>query len=121
MNLIKSIGAILAGAIIGAILSVGMDWLLQQLGFPPSNTASMLALALLYRLVFNVVGGYITAKLAPRNRMGLVIILGVAGTLVTLLGTITNWDLSAHWYPVLLTILTFPTVYLGGKLAVRQN
>jgi hypothetical protein len=116
---------VFAGMLAGAILSIGTDTVLEQLEiFPPISEGLfvtwMLSLALFYRCVYTVLSGYITAKLAPQNPMKHVIILGSIGVVVSAIGTIVAWDLSNHWYPIALTLLTFPCVYLGAKLQKRK-
>ncbi len=121
----KSIWAVFAGMLAGAILSIGTDTILEQLGiFPPITEGLfvtwMLALALFYRCIFTILGGYTTAKLAPSNPMKHAVILGSIGIVVTAIGTVVGWDLSAHWYPIALTILTLPCTYLGAKLQMGK-
>src|SRR3954468_12679831 len=93
----KSIGAVLAGFLTVAVLSVVTDVVMEALTvFPPQNRPEeyapwMLLLALIYRLAYTVLGGYITAKLAPSKPMKHVIILGIIGTVFGLLGTIASW------------------------------
>ena len=120
-NIFKSIGAVLVGFIAVVILSVGTDFILESLGiFPPIGQGLfitwMLVLALFYRIIYTIAGGYITASLAPNRPMRHVIILGIIGTVAGLLGVIVGWELSAHWYPIALVITAFPTTWLGGKL-----
>ena len=79
----------------------------------------MLALALFYRTVYTVAGGYVTAKLAPQNPMKHVMILGVIGTLAGIGGIVAGWNLSQHWYPIALAVLAYPSVCLGGKLKMK--
>jgi hypothetical protein len=102
-------------------LSVGTDSALESLGvFPPQDQGLfipwMLLVALLYRSVYAVAGGYVTAMLAPDRPLRHAIILGVIGVVVSLLGTIVGWDLSAHWYPIALIITALPCTWLGAKL-----
>ncbi|MBI4096829.1 MAG: hypothetical protein HY428_00240 [Candidatus Levybacteria bacterium] len=74
-------------------------------------------LALLYRSVYTVIGGYITAVLAPNRPIRHVVILGTIGGFVAgTVGVIVGWNLSSHWYPIALALLAFPSVWLGGKL-----
>lgn len=122
----RSIAAILAGMIIIIVLSIITDLLLENLGiFPPPDKGLfitwMLALALLYRCVYAVIGGYITALLAPIDSMRHVILLGIIGTFLSIIGVIVGWNLSAHWYPIALVITALPCTYLGGKLKKEQN
>ena len=104
---------------------MGTDWLLENTGiFPPPSDQGlfvtwMLALALLYRSVYAVVGGYITARLAPNHTMRHVTVLAVLGTLGGIAGVVAGWNLSAHWYPIALAVTAFPLVWLGGNIYMR--
>lgn len=124
MNTFKSIGAALAGIIVIVILSVVTDYILESTGiFPPPDQGLfvtwMLMLALVYRSIYGVIGGYVTAAIAPARPMKLVIILGIIGTVASIFGAIAGWDLSAHWYPIALVITALPTTWWGGKLKTR--
>ena len=124
MKVFKSIWAALAGIIVGIILTVGTDFILQKLGvFPSLNqgayTFTMLLAALIYRGIYLGVAGYVTASLAPSNPMRHVKVIGIIGVIVTILGSIANWDSSAAWYPIALIIITFPCTWLGGKLKTK--
>jgi hypothetical protein len=69
-NTLKSIGAMLAGILVGAGLSIATDTLLRMAGvFPPFNinqamSNPLLLLATAYRALYGVLGAYITAWLA---------------------------------------------------------
>ena len=78
----------------------------------------MLVLALAYRCVYNVVGGYIAAKLAPRNPMRHALILGGIGFVLGLAGAIATipMDLGPAWYPISLVVTALPFTWLGGVL-----
>ena len=69
----RSIGAVLAGIVVGIMLSIGTDAALRAAGiFPPleqpamSNALFMLATG--YRIIYGIVGSYIIAWLAPDRR-----------------------------------------------------
>ena len=91
----KSIGAVLAGMIIGIALSLLTDTILEQLKiFPPIGQVTfspwMLVLATIYRTVYTSLGGFVTAKLAPANPMRHVRVLAwlaVVANAAGLLGT----------------------------------
>ncbi len=123
---LKSIGAVLAGFLTVFILSVVTDVILETFGiFPPPDhpeqmTQQMLVAALLYRSVYAVAGGYVTAKLAPRNAMKHVVMLGILGTIGGIAGIFAGWQYGNHWYPILLAITAYPLVLRGGKLAKRD-
>lgn len=125
-NILKGFGAVLAGMLAGAILSVATDSALEAVNiFPPISTGLfvpwMLALALAYRGAYTILSGYVTARLAPDRPMRHVAILGTIGVILSTLGTIVGWDLSSHWYPISLVLITLPCVWLGGKLYIGNR
>ncbi len=120
MTILKSIGAVLAGFIIVAALSTITDMLIGYSGaFPPAITTGMLMFALAYRLLYTVLGGYVTAWLAPRNKMTHVWVLAGLGQLGGIAGVIIGWNLSAHWYPIALAVTAIPAVVFGGWLRTK--
>ena len=80
-----------------------------------------LVLALAYRTAFTVLGGYITAWLAPANKLRLAVILGIVGTLAAVAGAIAMWSVGYNWYPVALAALALPSTALGGWLFTRAS
>jgi len=121
----KSIGAVLAGFITVVVLSIGTDAVLETIKFfPPQNEADfytpwMLLIALIYRSIYTVAGGYVAAASAPDRPMRHAIILGILGIAAGTLGAATNWDkttVSTAWYPISLVIAALPCTWLGGKL-----
>lgn len=123
--MIKSIGAVIAGFLVVVILSTVTDKILEAVGiFPPPTEGLfitwMLVLALVYRTAYTVLGGYVTAWLAPQNRMKHVWALAILGQLGGIMGVIAGWNLSQHWYPIALAVLAIPSVWLGGWLRTRS-
>lgn len=121
MNKLKSINSVLVGFIVVVILSVGTDYVLESLDIFPSPDQGlfvtwMLILAFAYRFIYTVIGGYVTALLAPTLPMRHVIILGIIGTVAGTIGVFVGWDLSDHWYPIALAVTALPSTWLGGKL-----
>jgi hypothetical protein len=126
MKTLKSIGAVLAGFALVVVLSMATDAILEAAGvFPPPTSGLyitwMLVLALLYRTVYTIAGGYLTATLAPDKPMRHAVILGLLGMVVGTLGAIANWDLSSHWYPIALVVEAVPCTWLGGKLRTSRQ
>lgn len=125
MNTVKSIAAVLAGFLSVVILSVGTDKILEASGvFPPPSEMGlyvtwMLIVAFIYRSIYAVVGGYITAWLAPSNPKRHVMVLGILGLIGGAGGVVAGWNLSSHWYPIALFLTAYPLVWLGGKLRIR--
>ena len=123
----RSIGAVVAGFFAVAILSTIVDIVLHSLNFYPPWGQPMFdptqnAVALAYRLVFNVMGGYLTARLAPHSPMKHAIILGAIGTVVGAAGAYVGikMNLGPAWYPVLLALSGLPCCWLGGAWYVRR-
>lgn len=125
MNMLKSIWAVFAGFLTVVILSTATDFLFEGFGiFPPIGQGIfimwMLVLALTYRLIYTVMSGYVTAKLAPQNPMKHVTILAVIGTTAGTIGIFVGWNMSQHWYPIALAVTAFPCTWYGGKL-IKKN
>ena len=126
MHTLKSIGAVAAGFVTVVLLSVLTDYILESNGiFPPQTqpeayTAGMLFVALLYRCVFTVAGGFVTAALAPDRPMRHAIILGFVGIVAGSIGVVVSWNITPeHWYPIALVVTSIPCTWLGGKLKTK--
>jgi len=127
-QVLRSVGAVVAGAITGIVLSIGTDFLLHAAGWMPAPgqpaSSSLLLAATVYRTFYGVLGAYITARLAPYRPFRHVTVLGSLGFLATLFGAIATWNkgpaFGPHWYPFTLIVLALPTAWLGGWLRVRQ-
>ena len=130
MNVLKSIGAVLAGFIVVIIVTLATDQVLHKIGVFPSWGASMvgfdgaLLLATVYRTIYGVAGSYVTARLAPNRPMGHALVGGTIGLAVSIIGAAVTWNkgpaFGPHWYPLALVVLALPTAWVGGKLRVRQ-
>src|ERR1700730_9101470 len=127
MNILKGIGAILAGIIFIVVTHTGTDFVLQKLGIftPPDqgfHITWMVVTATVYRSIFTIGGGYLTAALAPDPRMRYVMILGLIGLAMSTLAAIVTipMNLGPAWYPIALAVLALPCVWLGGKLRTNR-
>ena len=123
----RSATALLAGFVVGVVLSLGTDIVLHATGvFPPWGrpmSDSLFALATAYRTVYNVVACYVIARLAPDRPMRHALIGGAVGVVVSLLGAAATWnnpDFGPHWYPLALAISSLPCAWLGGRLFERR-
>ena len=124
----RSIAAVLAGLVFIFVLSLGIDQLFHVLGvYPPwgeaMNDTGDNLLALSYRLVINVLGCYLTARLAPRNPMRHALMLGVIGLILSTVGAIgaISMKMGPAWYPILLALSALPCAWIGGMLHVRGD
>ena len=128
LHILRSIGAIAAGAIVNVALSLITDLLLEKMGVLPEvghpAGSGPLLLATVYRTVYGVLGAYIAARLAPSRPMLHALVLGFIGFALSTLGAVLTWNhtdqFGPHWYPVALVALALPTAWLGGKLYERQ-
>jgi peptidoglycan/LPS O-acetylase OafA/YrhL len=123
----RSVVAVVAGFVLTALLSVGTDAVMHASGvFPPWGepmSDGLFAWATIYRVVYTVLGGYLTATLAPRRPMSHVMALGAVGVVVATLGAVATWNagpaFGPKWYPVLLVVTALPCVWAGGILGAR--
>ncbi|PNV72838.1 hypothetical protein [Leptospira inadai] len=123
-SILQNGGSIFLGFVVVFVLSLGTDEILHILDvYPPwglpMHDPSLNALALSYRIVYTILGSYITATYAPDNPMKHAIILGGIGLFFSSLGaivTITQYDLGPAWYPISLVITTLPCAWIVGVI-----
>lgn len=122
---LKSIGAVIAGFALLVILSMITDIILEKTGVMKTdpfveNPVWLIVIIVLYRTIFNILGCYLTARLAPNKPLKHAIILGMIGVVLTIVGLIAMWDISPRWYPISLIVLTLPAAWVGGKMATKN-
>lgn len=123
--LVRSVLSVLGGFSVVVVLSIGTDMALIAAGLfpdftkPGSFTTPMLLAATIYRTAFGVIGGTITAHLAPRRAIKHALILGALGFVVSVAGAVTMWDAGPNWYPIALVVLAIPAAWAGGRLQSR--
>src|ERR1700687_894958 len=92
----RSVGALLAGLVAVAVLSLGTDLALHAVGLFPAlgqrMSDALFMLATAYRIVYGVVGSYITARLAPNRPMGHALVGGLIGVALSTLGAVVTWN-----------------------------
>ncbi len=125
-NIPHSIGAVLAGFIAVFVLSLSTDQLFHALGiYPPwgepMTDTGLLLLALAYRIVYGIAGGYLVARLAPCNPLRHAMIMGGIGFVLSLAGGIAMWDMGAHWYPIALALSAIPCAWAGAALYLKRR
>jgi len=124
----KSVLAVVAGLVFIFAASLGIDEVLHLLQvYPPWNQPmrdpGLNALALSYRLVIDVAGCYLAARLAPNRPLRHSMILGGIGLVLSILGVLgaMKMDFGPLWYPIALVVTALPTAWLGGWLVERRG
>ena len=130
MNILKSIGAVIAGLVVIFALSYATDAVLEaagllQAGMPlPMRGAELLiTVILVYRLVYSVVGCYIAARLAPNYPMRHALVLGMLGLVMSIGGAIVavTQSMGPAWYAWGLVLFALPCAWLGGRLQENRQ
>jgi hypothetical protein len=112
------------GFIVIVVLSLGTDQLLHVLEiYPPWGQpmyeTSLNLLALTYRIVYGILGGYLTARFAPHAPMRHAMIGGGIGFVLSTVGAIVAIrmaDMGPLWFPILLALTALPCAWIGGAL-----
>ena len=122
-RLLRSAGAVLLGFFAVVVLSLLTDEVFHLLHvYPPWDQpmygTGLCLLALSYRIVYGIVGGYMAARVAPNAPIRHAIILGVIGLVMSLAGAIATipMNIGPAWYPISLVITALPCSWLGGVL-----
>jgi hypothetical protein len=110
------------------VLQLGADEVLRAAGIFPAlgkpMSDGLFALATAHRVVFGVVGCYVTARLAPSRPMFHALVLGGIGFALSVLGAVVTWNmepsLGPHWYPIALIVLAMPQAWIGGAFREAQ-
>jgi hypothetical protein len=124
----RGAAAVAAGFVLTALLSLATDVVMHAIGiFPPWGepmSGALFAWATIYRVVYTVVGGYVTAALAPVRPMMHVMVLAGIGLAAAAVGAAATWNagpaLGPKWYPLLLVATAVPCVWAGGLLRVGR-
>ena len=121
----RSVLAVLAGFLAVAVISLVTDQLFHELGvYPPWGEpmpdAGDNALALAYRTLYSVLGGYIAARLAPNSPMRHALALGIFGFVFSALGAFAMVGYGPLWYPLALVVIAIPATMLGGLVYEKQ-
>lgn len=127
-RVLRSVGAVLAGLLTNIVIVGAIDAALRAAGtYPPMfqpMTEQQWALALTYRIVFAVVGGFVTARLAPSRPMRHALVLGGIETVLSMLFVVSNWnkvEFGPHWFGLSVAIASVPLAALGGLLGAKRT
>jgi hypothetical protein len=116
----RTLWAIAAGFLTVVILSTAADLLCKVAGLLPADGSrpsdGLFVLFLAYRLVFTILSGYLTARLAPEQPMKHALILGSVGMTVAVVGALAMGSYGPGWYNGALILTALPLTLLGAKL-----
>ena len=121
-DILKSIGAVLAGLIFIGITHTATDAILENTGVLPKGNlhvgTGLILMVIVYRAVLSLIGCYLTALLAPKSPMKHALALGIVGVLLSTAGAIAtaNMNLGPSWYAWTLVLISLPIAWLAGKL-----
>jgi hypothetical protein len=127
MNILKSIGAVIAGLVFIFVTHSGVDFILESLGIftPPSqrfDTPWMLVAATTYRTLLSIAGCFVTGILAPSRPLLHSLVLGLIGLALSTAAAVVTipMDIGPAWYPIALAVVAVPCAWIGGALAERR-
>ncbi|MBI1792882.1 MAG: hypothetical protein HYR70_01655 [Chloroflexi bacterium] len=126
-NTFKSIGAVVAGIVIIIALTLITDAVLEGIGVLPrgplGNQTGLQILELVYRTIYNIIGGFAAARLAPNRPMRHAVIMGIVSTIMGLLGAAATWNLNLApaWYSAAIVVVALPCAWLGGRLVENKK
>jgi len=127
-SIFKSIGVILLAFAVIALLSMLTDFLLESIGALPNPQKGLfekwaIFLVLFYRGVYTIFAGFIVAKLAPTKPMLHAIILGIIGTLITVIAVSSPSfsEKAPLWFGFTLAAITIPCLWLGVRIKRSWN
>jgi surface polysaccharide O-acyltransferase-like enzyme len=115
---------VLAGLAFVVVIMTATDALMHATGVFPSfgqaMAGSLFLLALAYRTIYGLAGGYIAARFAPQNPIRHAVVLGLIGFVLGIAGTLATWnrgpEFGPKWYTIAVIIIAIPSLWLGGKL-----
>jgi hypothetical protein len=124
--ILRAIGAVAAGLVAVFAVTTATDVAMHLAGvFPPMDgppmSGALFLLAFAYRLIFDVGGGYLTARLAPNRPMRHALILGGVGLALSIAGAVAMWDAGPAWYPLGIAASALPCAWLGARLRLNHQ
>lgn len=124
-QLLRSVGAVAAGLVAIFAVTIATDLVMHATGvFPPVGAPAMsdalFLLAFAYRVVYDVAGCYLTARLAPDRPMRHALVLGSIGLVLSIAGAVAMWNAGPAWYSLGLAASSLPCAWLGARLHRRR-
>ncbi len=130
-SVFKSVGAVLAGYLVSALLT-GVTISVLGVVFPesykPENTGWVI-FNVFYGCAFAVIGGYMSARLAPSRPFNHALVLGIlmalfavlTGYMVSVTPPSPEYTTQPGWYYPVLAVTVLPSILLGAWIYARSN
>lgn len=122
-RILRRVGAVFGGLLTVFAVTTVTDVALHALDIFPAwgqdMSSGLYALAAAYRLVFGILGGYVTARLAPDRPVVHAVALGSVGFAIGVLGSVMMCGTGPLWYPLAVIAMAIPTSWFGGLWADR--
>jgi surface polysaccharide O-acyltransferase-like enzyme len=114
--------AVLAGVFAIVAITTVTDIALYAAGLFTADgmTDALYAIAAFYRVLYGVLGGYVTARFAPDRPMQHALALGAVGLVLSTAGAVAMWSAGPHWYPLAVIAMSLPCSWAGGWLHTKQ-
>jgi hypothetical protein len=130
-SILQSIGAVLAGYIVSAVLTgltIAVLGALFPISYQPENVG-WVVFNVIYGCAFAVVGGYVAARLAPSRPMAHAVVLGTLMAVFAVLTAVAvatappspEYANQPGWYYPVLAITVLPSIVLGAWLYTRRR
>lgn len=81
-----------------------------------TTDTTVLALTLALTVVYSVLAGWVTAKVASTRPVWHGVVLGVVQTVIGVAVQAGFWGVLPHWYNVLFVLFLFPATVAGARL-----
>jgi hypothetical protein len=116
----RRVGAVFAGLVTIFAVTTATDVALHAAGIYPAwdqrMSDALFVLAAAYRVVYGVLGSYVTARLAPDHPMRHALVLGGIGFALSTAGAVAMCDRGPMWYSVAVVAMSLPCAWAGAKL-----
>jgi hypothetical protein len=109
---VRSVVAVGAGFFAIQVLGLGADIVI--------GSKVPLTVRLGYIAAFELLAGYITARLAVRRPLTHALVLSLIMLATSGAIAVMTWDAALAWYHVVTLVLIVPVILLGGKLGEMQ-
>ncbi|MBC7877661.1 MAG: hypothetical protein H7Y59_10880 [Anaerolineales bacterium] len=130
-SILKSLGAVVAGYLVSALLT-GVTISILGAIFPESYTPEnpgWVIFNVIYGCAFAVIGGYITARLAPSHPFNHALVLGIlmalfaalTGYMVSVAPSTPEYAAQPGWYYPTLAITVLPSILLGAWIYSKKH